>query len=218
MKLNPLNKVAKPAQGKDKAAQQAAIEIKKKTAQEWIPVKDIHDNIAYRRDGHLVLALKVEAVNLDLLSKNEVKRIISSLHEVLNGQQEKFQIMTIGRPVDLDSYIGDLQSISSLTDNTARKRLLQGYIKQAASMASGGEVLERRFFIILSHAPDKMAVEELTNRARELSSNLIVCSLKTEVCTDQEITNLLFNFTHPAQSAYERVNTGPYLPPILKYE
>lgn len=213
MKKDEKNQVSKEV-----AAQQAAVEVKKKTAQDWIPIKDIHDNIAYRSDGHLVLALKVEPVNLDLLSKNEVKRIISSLHEVINGQKLKFQILTIGRPVDLDVFINELREIQSQTENFARKKLLQGYIKQAAAMASGGEVLERRFFIILTHEPDKMAVEELTNRARELASNLYICDLKTDICTDSEKTNLLFNFTHPAQSAYERVNVGPYLPPILKYE
>lgn len=191
-------------------------EIRKKTVQDWFPVKDIGDDMILLKDGRYVCALRVWPLNIGLKSENEKKRIIKSMYEALNGLKDTMQIFAIGRPVDLDSYIGFLQSKSKEEVNMTKKRLLQEYLKYVASIVTSGEAIERRFFIMIS-GKEK---DELKVKVHELASNLEKSGLKSDITTDQELIDVLFSFTHPAQAAFEKAPSfnGPYLPPVFKLE
>ena len=194
------------------------IERKKKSAQDWQPAYDVSDGFMYRRDNHIVAVIKIEPINIDLLSKNEKKRIISSFHEVLNGLQESIQIMSIGKPVDLDSYIAGLENkADSIGFEKTRKRLLKNYIRHTASIATGGQAIERKFFIFMSQKDKEFAKDELTNKAQELISRLGGAGITAKICTDKDIIDLLFLFNQPKKSAHERTPdfSGPYLPTQL---
>ncbi|MCR3922066.1 MAG: hypothetical protein NUK65_06045, partial [Firmicutes bacterium] len=157
-------------------------ESSKKAAQEWLPIEDIRDNIMYLRNQRLAIALRVEAVNISLLSENEKRKIIAALHEVINGFQFSMQWLSLGRSVDLDGYIAQLERKAQETSDFTRKKLLKGYIRQAAEMAAGGDTLERRFYILLSQPLEKYTEGELLNRARELAGDLQSVGLKAERC------------------------------------
>lgn len=199
-----------------KNKEKVKVEIRQKTAQDWLPVADVYNSLLYRKDKHLVAILKVEPINISLLSDNEKKRIIAALHEVFNGIQEQIQIISIGRSVDLDGYIAGMEQTAQETQDFSRKKLLRGYIRQAAEMAAGGDTLERRFYILLSQKQGKYAEEELKNRARELAGNIASTGLGVELCSDKLIIDLLFAFHQPGQSAFERApdHSGPYMPTI----
>ncbi|MEQ2130098.1 hypothetical protein QTP99_08925 [Caldanaerobacter subterraneus KAk] len=187
-------------------------EQKRKAVQEWLPVKDVAEDLIVLKDGRYVCVLKVMPLNISLKSENEKKRIIQTVYEALNGFKDFIQIFSIGRPVDLDSYISYLQSKSKEETSIIKKRLLQEYLKYVASIVTSGEAIERRFFIILS-SKEK---EELKAKAHELANNLEKSGLKIELAADQDIIDLLFSFSHPSQAAFERAPlfSGPYLPPM----
>ena len=191
-------------------------DMAKKAAQGWIPVGDIRGSFMVMRDNRLVVALKVEAINISLLSQAERKKIIAALHEVINGFQYPMQWLSLGRSVDLDGYIAQLERKAQETPDFIRKKLLKGYIRQAAEMAAGGDTLERRFYILLSQPLEKYAEGELLNRARELAGDLQGVGLKAEICTEREILGLQFTFFHPVQAGYEKApdTPGAYLPPL----
>jgi len=200
------------SKGKTSKSDKNKLEEKKKTVQEWLPFVDIAENFIKLKDGRHVSVLKVGPLNIGLKSENEKKRIIHSVFEAINGLKEPIQIFSIGRPVDLDHYIHSLQAKSKEEINITKKRLLQEYLKYTASIAAGGEAIERRFFIMLS-GKEK---EELKAKSQEIAINLEKSGLRVEMCTDQDIIDLLFCFFHPSQAAFERppAFAGPYLPPI----
>lgn len=187
-------------------------ETKRKTVQEWFPVKDVAEDMILLKDGRYVCVLKVMPLNIGLKSENEKKRIIETVHEALNGFKDSMQIFSIGRPIDLDPYINFLQTKSREETSTIKKRLLQEYLKYIASIVTSGEAIERRFFIMLS-GKEK---DEIKVKAHELAVNLEKSGLKVEVAMDQDIIDLLFSFSHPSQAAFEKapVFNGPYLPPV----
>lgn len=187
-------------------------ETKRKTVQEWFPVKDVAEDMILLKDGRYVCVLKVMPLNIGLKSENEKKRIIETVHEALNGFKDSMQIFSIGRPIDLDSYINFLQTKSREETSTIKKRLLQEYLKYVASIVTSGEAIERRFFIMLSEKEK----DEIKVKAHELAVNLEKSGLKVEVAMDQDIIDLLFSFSHPSQAAFEKapVFNGPYLPPV----
>ncbi len=184
-------------------------QIKKKAAQDWLPFQDITSSFIYRRDGELVAVLGVEPMNITLKSENEKKRIITAMHEALNGQLDPIQIFCLPRPVDLDTYLERLQQQARETMYQTKKRLLQEYIQYVATVVRGGEAIEHRYYVLLSQKPGKHAKEELSQRAFELASNLGRSQdLKITVCDDTAILDMLFSFLQPAQAAFEPTPAG----------
>ncbi|HBQ26677.1 MAG TPA: hypothetical protein DD791_09830 [Syntrophomonas sp.] len=191
-------------------------QLKKKAAQDWLPFQDITSSFIYRRDGELVAVLRVEPLNITLKSENEKKRIITAMHEALNGQLEPIQIFCLPRPVDLDTYLERLQQQARETLYQTKKRLLQEYIQYVATVVRGGEAIEHRYYVLLSQKPGKHAKEELSQRSFELASNLGRSSLKITVCDDTAILDMLFSFLQPTQAAFEPTPVGVGLSTIYK--
>lgn len=210
-----------PFFGKNKKSEEQTISPTQiPSVQDFYPIVDIHNSIKVRRDGHLLAAIAIEPYNISLLSEKEQIRKILSLNEVFNGFARYFQQFCIGRPVDLDGYIAELRNKMEAEVNVIKKRIIQNQIKKAARVASGGEVLERKFYLLFTEVPSKMAREELIERIREVGSELTQRNLRSHLCTDKELLELEFLFTHPSQAAYERVPeyAGYYLPPQLQTE
>jgi len=183
-------------------------QIKQKSAQDWLPFQDVTGSFIFRRDGELVAVLRIEPLNITLKSDNEKKRIITAMHEALNGQLDPIQIFCLPRPVDLDTYLERLQQQARETIYQTKKRLLHEYIQYVATVVRGGEAIELRYYVLLSQKPGKHAKEELSQRAFELASNLGRSDLKITVCDDTAILDMLFSFLQPAQAAFEPTPTG----------
>lgn len=180
---------------------------KNKSTQSWLPIVDVNNRLIYRRDNYVIAAIRVQPNNIDLLSEKEKHMKIISLHEVKNGIDFEIQIFTIPRPVDLDGYIARLEVEREEESNLIKKRLLDGYIRQAAQLATTGEALERHFYVLLKQKLTKNSKHdenEILARANELAMNLSGASLQSHVCNDQELRDVLFIFSNPSQAAFER--------------
>ncbi len=182
----------------------------KKAAQDWLPFKDIAGHFIFRKDEQMVIALKIEPINIILKSEAEKKRIVAAVHEALNGIQYSIQILALPRSVDLDQYLESLQEKSRTGGDLARKRILQDYIRYVAGIVKGGDALERRYYLLISLANNKQgtAGEELLKRGYELKSNLETSGLSVSICDDAGIIDMMFSFLYPTQAVFETIPTG----------
>lgn len=216
MKKAPESTKVPEKKASDAAAKQSP------STQEWIPFKDIRNNLLFRKDNSIVAFVRVQPVNLNLLSVKERKRKVKQLEEVLNGIDYNYQIYSIPKPVDLDAYIMKLENLRSDTEDVTKKRLLGIYIKQAVAKATGGEAVERQFYILIDHKLTKkpqLDEQVVLQRATELASNLSSAELLSHVCNDAEIRTLQFLFFNSAQAAFERAPLqNVYFPPMVVYE
>lgn len=189
------------------------------STQEWLPITDIKNSLVYKRDNSIVAAIRIQPVNINLLSDKEKMRRVKRLEEVLNGIDYSFQVMSIGKPVDLDSYINKLEDKRSATESIIKKNLLGIYSRQAVAKATSGEALERHFYLLIDLPLGKrpqLDEQILLQRATQLASSLTSAELISSVCTDSELRTLHFIFTNPAQAAFERAPTDiSVIPPLL---
>ena len=72
----------------------------------------------YKRDGSMVAVLRVDPMNISLKSDHEKQRIISAVHEAINGQREPIQIICLPRALDLDQYLSGLNDRLKNTTDT----------------------------------------------------------------------------------------------------
>lgn len=183
------------------------------SVRDWLPIVDIQAKTIKQRGGGVVAVLRVHPINMSLKSENEKKRVVASLHEVLNGIKTPLQIFAIGRPIDLDSYLRRLSDKANEEPNQTRKRLLRDYSRYVASVAAGGETAERRFYVLLSAETEAHAVEA----AGELMTHLNGAGLASSICDGVEIMEMLFCFFNPDKSATERIGgAGTVLPPMFQ--
>ncbi|WP_394884944.1 hypothetical protein [Clostridium butyricum] len=189
---------------------------KELTAQQWIPIADIEGNIIYRKDNIATAMLRIQPENIDLLSDNEKRRKVDSLAEGFNGEKESIQIFCVGRPVDLSSYLEDLNEKAKMEQDFARKMVLKGYIQQASKLASSGETVERRFYVIIfKHMEDNTSVNELINRLNELHIKFTQAELTCDMCNEDELMDVLALFSNPVQAAFEKTELEYEFAPIL---
>jgi hypothetical protein len=198
---------------------QATAQSKTASTQMWLPINDIRNGLVYRKDGYILAAVRIQPININLLSVKERKRKVKQLEGVLNGIDYQYQIFCIGKPVDLDSYIVELETLRADTDSILKKRLLGIYSRQAVAKATSGEAIERHFYMIIDQKLSKkpqLDEQVLLQRAVELASNMSSAELLGSVCSEIELRTLNFIFTTPAQSSYERAPTNAiFLPPIV---
>lgn len=186
------------------------------TAQQWIPISDIEGNIIYRKDNIATAMLRIQPENIDLLSDNEKRRKVDSLAEGFNGEKEPIQIFCVGRPVDLSNYLEDLNEKAKMEQDFARKMVLKGYIQQASKLASSGETVERRFYVIIfKQIEDNTSVNELINRLNELHIKFTQAELTCDICNEDELIDVLALFANPVQAAFEKTELEYEFAPIL---
>lgn len=201
---------------KEVISKEEVIKQKKElTAQQFIPIADIKNYIAYRKDGYILGMLRVQPKEISLFSKNEIKTLVRGLTQVFNGKDYSIQFLCIGRPADLNNYFDWLQEKAKMEGNITRKMLLKGKMEYASQMVSEGKVSERRFYIIISKENNEYAEKELIERMREFNKELIEASLISHICNDDEILELNSLFANPIQSAFEKYEVSFELPPVL---
>lgn len=189
--------------------------IRKKTAQQWMPIADIDGQIVYRKDNTLVGMLRIIPENLELLSNREKKRKVDALTEGFNGEIEDFQIFCIGRPVDLNDFLEWLQEKARVEKNFIKKNILKNSIGQAVQLSSSGEVQERRFYLIITKKSGENAAEDLLTRLENFSDKLSQADISSHICSDDEGLDVLALFANPAQTSLEKTELLFDLPLIL---
>jgi len=191
-------------------------QTRERTANQWMPISDIDGSIVYRKDGCLVGMLRVQPLNIDLLSDRERRSKVSTFTEELNGEKDHLQIFCIGRPVDLNNYLDWLQNKAKQETDYTRKRLLNNFVKEATYKASSGDTIERRFYIVISKQNENKAAADLLNRLSELRRKLSTVGLISNICKDDELLDVYSLFSHPIQASFERASLDMLFSPVLK--
>lgn len=190
---------------------------RERTAQQWIPVADIDGPTIVRKDDVLVKMIRIFPENLDLYSDREKRRKIEALAEGLNGETEHFKFFCIGRPVDLNIYLSWLQDKAKQESDFVRKNLLKGYIQQASKMASSGETMERRFYIVLTKPNGNKALMELNSRVEEFKEKFSDAELEAVICDEDEMMDVLDLFANPNQAGVEKTTITSDITTFLEY-
>ncbi len=124
-----------------------------RTTQDYIPVKDIHDDIVILKDGSMSLSMETTAVNFGLLSENEQLAIISAFAALLNSLSFSIQIVIRSKRLDISSYLKLLTTAESNQKNPLLSKLILDYRKFIETIVRENQVLDKKFYIVISVSP-----------------------------------------------------------------
>lgn len=188
--------------------------VKVKTCNEEINIKDIKNNFLYTNDNKVMCFIKIQPLNLYLLSKKEQKLIIRQLSAELSSETKEMKFFSIARPVDVAELIEDLQEKANNCLDQVQKGLLKKHINETIRLTFTGEAVERQNFLIIWQEMNDYAEKDLLKRAMELVNKFANCNIKCEILEEQYIIQLCSGFTNMNFAFKEDSDYEDYMPVI----
>ena len=120
---------------------------------DFIDVVAIQNSTAMRKDGSMIAYLKITPRDLSIMSAEEQQSVVNSYSMFLNSLEDHIQIVSRSVPVDLDTWLFNIENkISNRKDSSeySLKRFLE-FKKWIMSTIGEGSVRNRVFYIVIRY-------------------------------------------------------------------
>ena len=147
------------------------VDDRQKTAQEFVNVWGIANNLLYSHDGNIYGYLFVRAKSEGLMSNKEKEAFFSSLADAFEADRGIWQMLSIPRTLDTQAILHSLIQLRQAANEDAKLNLINGEIAAIQEMARRG-VKEPMLVLKLWTREGKHAEEEINKRITMLCNNL----------------------------------------------
>lgn len=155
----------------------------------WVPVKDINNNMIVLDNKQLVTGVKIQPRNIFILEENYQNSIIDSFRTFYNLIDYEFWLIIADRPVDINLYISQLQLQLNNTQSPVYRKLIMDDISKAEMFMNNG-IVDTEYFILFKEKD----TDVIQKRIRNLISNLATCGLIASQTSDDDLRMILDNF------------------------
>ena len=190
--------------------------FKKKTEQtlnEFLNIKDIKNNYLYTLDEQVIVFIKVNPINIELLSDSELERKMDSNSIEFSNEQYPYKIMVIPRAVDISEHIREQEQLKKTLDDDVCIEIINNRIIATTEIVENKNIIENEFYIMLYDNYRDNIENELNKRVNSWINRLNNCELKCEVLEERDIILLIKSFTIPE---FARTEGTDYTDNIVK--
>lgn len=164
---------------------------------EFLNIKDIKDNYLYTLDEQVISFIKVNPMNIELLSDKELESKMDLSSIEFSNEQYPYKIMVIPRAVDISDYIREQEELKDkLTDDICIE-IINNRIISITEMIENKNIIENEFYIMIFELNKNNVEIELNKRANNWINRLKNCGLKSELLEERDIILLIKSFTIP---------------------
>lgn len=164
---------------------------------EFLNIKDIKENYLYTLDEQVISFIKVNPMNIELLSDKELESKMDLSSIEFSNEQYSYKIMVIPRAVDISDYIREQEELKDkLTDNICIE-IINNRIISITEMIENKNIIENEFYIMIFESNKNNVEIELNKRANNWINRLKNCGLKSELLEERDIILLIKSFTIP---------------------
>lgn len=196
----------------------------KKSTQNFIPIKEIHDGTVIMEDGSMRAVIMVSSINFALQSDDIQEATILQFQNFFNSLDFSVQIFIESRRLDIKPYLAILNQKHKEQTNELLKIQTREYINFIKDFTSNTNIMRKRFFVIVPFSPvvfDKkggiknfIPSKRKENDSRESFSEhkfqleqrvMIVeqglqrCSLRTARLGTEELVELYYKLFNPGE-------------------
>ncbi len=125
-------------------------------AQEFVPLKEIRDDIAILKDGSMRAILMVSSINFALKSQDEQHAILAQFQSFLNTLDFSLQIYVQSRRLNIQPYLALLREREPAQDNDLMRVQLREYIGFVENLTNEVEIMTKSFFVVISYTPSTL--------------------------------------------------------------
>lgn len=164
---------------------------------EFLNIKDIKENYLYTLDEQVISFIKVNPMNIELLSDKELESKMDLSSVEFSNEQYPYKIMVIPRAVDISDYIREQEELKDkLTDDICIE-IINNRIISITEMIENKNIIENEFYIMIFESNKNNVEIELNKRANNWINRLKNCGLKSELLEERDIILLIKSFTIP---------------------
>lgn len=207
-----------------------------KSAQEFVDVSEIRDNVVVLKNGTLRAVLMVSSINFELKSSQEQEAIVASYQNFLNSIDFPVQILISSRRLDIDPYLGLLDEKEKTQTNELLRFQIADYRNFIKNLVGAANIMTKSFYIVVPFAltegkketfldkikvalnPRQALVEkrmefenyksQLWQRVDHITAGLAGCGIRMAPLGTQELIELFYNSYNPTVvEPAERIET-----------
>lgn len=180
---------------------------------QFLNIKDIKGNYLYTLDEQVISFIKVNPMNIELLSDKELETKMDSSSIEFSNEQFPYKIIVVPRAVDISDYIREQEELrNKLTDDTCIE-IINNRIISTTEMIENKNIIENEFYIMFYDSNKDNIEIELNKRANNWVGRLKNCGLKSEILEERDIILLIKSFTIPE---FARTEGTDYTDNIVK--
>ena len=173
------------------------------TAQEFINVMDIQDQFLYTLDGYVMTYISITPISIEMLSEKEKEHLEISITAEFRNLNKPFKFIAVSRPIDISGLLEDYKKIISKLDDQVQKVLLRKEIYVMSDYALSGEVLQRKFYIMLWEKYKEGIEEEFLKRTKDFVKRFEMNNIKCSILEKSEIITVLNLINNPHYESLE---------------
>ncbi len=143
---------------------------KRPTTQRYLDVSEVRDDVIVMKDGTLRAAVLVSSINFALKSEDEQQAIVQGYMQFLNGLEFPLQVVIQSRKMRIDEYVGRMRQAERNLQNELLRTQMNDYIQFVQDLVSGGEIMSKRFYVVVQYDPSTDKKKSFWTRAREVLS------------------------------------------------
>lgn len=166
---------------------------------EFLNIKDIpkDKNYLVTLNNEVILFIKVNPINIDLLSEEELETKMDLMSIEFASEQNPYKILVIPRTVDISEHIHEQEQLKNITNDEVSKKIIEQRIRFTTNLVANKDIIENEFYILIWLKDSENAEIEINKRANNWISRLRNCELHSEILNETDIILLLKSFTIP---------------------
>jgi hypothetical protein len=125
--------------------------ITSKPTQQFVPVKEIRDDVAILRSGEMRMVLMASSLNFALKSEDEQTAIIMQYQNFLNSLDFPVQIFIDSRKLNIQPYIDILVAREKEQINELLKIQTKEYIEFIKNFVASTNIVSKEFYIVVPY-------------------------------------------------------------------
>ena len=171
-----------------------------KYTEDWVPVKNITNGMIELDNKIKVTGVKIRPRNIFILDKITQDNILASLKTFYDTLDFEFWLISADRPVDISSYLANLQLLYNQTTDARKIKLINQDIEKA-NMFMRDNVTDTEYYILFK---DKN-VDMLQKRIRNIILGLSNCGLDSTQVSNADLRIILDNFLNGGMTTENKV-------------
>lgn len=143
----------------------------KSTAQKYLDIFDITNDLLILKDGSVSLILQVNALNFGLLSEPEQDAIIYAYAALINSLSFPIEIVVKSQPKDVTRYLEYVDEQLTHAPTELRRRQIAQYRQFVSNLITEQNVLDKTFFLVVPLTALELGLTEGLNPLNSVTNN-----------------------------------------------
>lgn len=131
---------------------------KQTSTQDFVPIRDIKQNVVILKDGRMCSILLASSINFALKSLDEQRAILGQFQTFLNTLDFSIQFYIQSRRLDIEPYLEQLREREPLQDNDLMKIQLREYMSFIKTFVTEVDVMSKNFFIVVPYSTKSLDI------------------------------------------------------------